>query len=245
MRVSKMGMKNVKLSNLDEMYPAQDILFQTNQVRQYGSGVYAYDNIPLKVQDNIEEVIKKWFNKADCIEVQMPILQQDEMWKRSGRYDGYIEDGVMMQSVTDKGTYCLAPTAEEAITTFVENRVTSHKQLPVVFYQIGPKFRNEIRNRGYLLRGKEFLMFDLYSFDKDEESMMETYKKIKETYFKVFKELQIDISAVAADNGSMGGKNSEEIMAISRIGEDTILYDDETKQGLNVEVLEKENAKEY
>ena len=245
MRVSKMGKKNVKLSNLDEMYPAQDILFQTNQVRQYGSGVYAYDNIPLKVQDNIEEVIKKWFNRADCIEVQMPILQQDEMWKRSGRYDGYIEDGVMMQSVTDKGTYCLAPTAEEAITTFVENRVTSHKQLPVVFYQIGPKFRNEIRNRGYLLRGKEFLMFDLYSFDKDEESMMETYKKIKETYFKVFKELQIDISAVAADNGSMGGKNSEEIMAISRIGEDTILYDDETKQGLNVEVLEKENAKEY
>lgn len=245
MRVSKMGMKNVKLSNLDEMYPAQDILFQTNQVRQYGSGVYAYDNIPLKVQDNIEEVIKKWFNKADCIEVQMPILQQEEMWKRSGRYDGYIEDGVMMQSVTDKGTYCLAPTAEEAITSFVENRVTSHKQLPVVFYQIGPKFRNEIRNRGYLLRGKEFLMFDLYSFDKDEESMMETYKKIKETYFKVFKELQIDISAVAADNGSMGGKNSEEIMAISRIGEDTILYDDETKQGLNVEVLEKENAKAY
>lgn len=245
MRVSKMGMKNVKLGNLDEMYPAQDILFQTNQVRQYGSGVYAYDNIPLKVQDNIEEVIKKWFNRADCIEVQMPILQQDEMWKRSGRYDGYIEDGVMMQAVTDKGTYCLAPTAEEAITTFVENRVTSHKQLPVVFYQIGPKFRNEIRNRGYLLRGKEFLMFDLYSFDKDEESMMETYKKIKETYFKVFKELQIDISAVAADNGSMGGKNSEEIMAISRIGEDTILYDDETKQGLNVEVLEKENAKDY
>ena len=136
MRVSKMGMKNVKLSNLDEMYPAQDILFQTNQVRQYGSGVYAYDNIPLKVQDNIEEVIKKWFNKADCIEVQMPILQQDEMWKRSGRYDGYIEDGVMMQSVTDKGTYCLAPTAEEAITTFVENRVTSHKQHIVVFYKI-------------------------------------------------------------------------------------------------------------
>ena len=245
MRVSKMGMKNVKLSNLDEMYPAQSILFQTNQVRQYGSGVYVYDNIPLKVQDNIEEVIKKWFNRADCIEVQMPILQQDEMWKRSGRYDGYIEDGVMMQAVTDKGTYCLAPTAEEAITTFVENRVTSHKQLPVVFYQIGPKFRNEIRNRGYLLRGKEFLMFDLYSFDKDEESMMKTYKKIKETYFKVFKELQIDISAVAADNGSMGGKNSEEIMAISRIGEDTILYDDETKQGLNVEVLEKENAKDY
>lgn len=209
------------------------------------AGVYAYDNIPLKLQDNIEEVIKKHFNKADCIEVQMPLLQQEEIWKRSGRYDGYVEDGVMMTSKTDKGNYCLAPTAEEAITTFAENRVTSHKQLPVVFYQIGPKFRNEIRNRGYLLRGKEFLMFDLYSFDKDEEAMMKTYKKIKETYFKAFEELQLDIVAVAADNGSMGGKNSEEIMALSRIGEDTILFDEETKQGLNIEVLEKENAEQY
>ena len=218
---------------------------QTNQVKQYGSGVYAYDNVPLKVQDNIEEIIKRNFNKADFIEVQMPLLQQDELWKRSGRYDKYIEEGVMMLSETDKGTYCLAPTAEEAITTFVENRITSHKQLPVGFYQIGPKFRNEIRNRGYLLRGKEFLMFDLYTFDKDEIGMMESYKKIRETYFKAFNEIGLDIVAVAADNGSMGGKNSEEIMAISTIGEDTILFDEETKQGLNVEVLEKDNAEEY
>lgn len=245
MRISKMGMKNVKLSNLDEMYPAQDILIQTNQVKQYGSGVYAYDNIPLKVQDNIEEIIKKNFNRADYIETQMPLLQQQELWLRSGRYDKYVEEGVMMTSETDKGTYCLAPTAEEAITTFAENRVTSHKQLPVGYYQIGTKFRNEIRNRGYLLRGKEFLMFDLYTFDKDEESMMESYKKIRSTYFKTFKEIGLDIVAVAADNGSMGGKNSEEIMALSRIGEDTILYDKETNQGLNIEVLEKENAEEY
>lgn len=245
MRVSKMGMKNVKLSNLDEMYPVQDILLQTNQVKQYGSGVYAYDNVPLKVQDNIEEIIKRNFNKADFIEVQMPLLQQDELWKRSGRYDKYIEEGVMMLSETDKGIYCLAPTAEEAITTFVEKRITSHKQLPVGFYQIGPKFRNEIRNRGYLLRGREFLMFDLYTFDKDEIGMMESYKKIRETYFKAFNEIGLDIVAVAADNGSMGGKNSEEIMAISTIGEDTILFDEETKQGLNVEVLEKDNAEEY
>ena len=245
MRISKMGMKSVKLSNLDEMYPAQDILMQTNQIKQYGSGVYAYDNIPLKVQDNIEEIIKRNFNKADCIEVQMPLIQQAEIWKRSGRYDKFIEDGVTMITETDKGTYCLAPTAEEAITVFVENRITSHKQLPAAYYQIGPKFRNEIRNRGYLLRGREFLMFDLYSFDKDEQGMIDTYNKVKDTYFKTFAELGLDIVAVAADNGSMGGKNSEEIMALSPIGEDTILFDEETKQGLNVEVLEKENAEEY
>lgn len=245
MRLSKMGMKNIKLSNLDEMYPAQDILMQTGQIKQYGSGVYAYDNIPLKVQDNIEEIIKKHFNKADCIEVQMPLIQQAEIWRRSGRYDQYQEEGVTMISETDKGTYCLAPTAEEAITIFAENRITSHKQLPVVFYQIGPKFRNEIRNRGYLLRGKEFLMFDLYSFDKDEESMIKTYNKIKQVYFETFKEIGLDIVAVAADNGSMGGKNSEEIMALSKIGEDTILFDKETNQGLNVEILEREDAESY
>lgn len=245
MKVSNMGFKNVKLSNLNEMYPGQDILMQTNQVKQYGSGIYAYDNIPLKLQDNIEEVIKKHCNRAGYIEVQMPTIQPAEIWYRSGRYDKYIEDGVTMISETDKGTYCLAPTAEEAITVFAENRVTSHKQLPVGFYQIGTKYRNEIRNRGYLLRGKEFLMYDLYTFDKDEESMMANYNKVRETYFKIFNEIGIEIVAVAADNGSMGGKNSEEIMAISRIGEDTILFDEKTKQGLNIEVLEKENAEAY
>ncbi|MBP3596997.1 MAG: hypothetical protein J6J60_10605 [Clostridia bacterium] len=245
MKVSNMGFKNVKLSNLNEMYPGQDILMQTNQVKQYGSGIYAYDNIPLKLQDNIEEVIKKYCNRAGYIEVQMPTIQPAEIWYRSGRYDKYIEDGVTMISETDKGTYCLAPTAEEAITVFAENRVTSHKQLPVGFYQIGTKYRNEIRNRGYLLRGKEFLMYDLYTFDKDEESMMANYNKVRETYFKIFNEIGIEIVAVAADNGSMGGKNSEEIMAISAIGEDTILFDEKTKQGLNVEVLEKENAEAY
>ena len=245
MRLSKMGMKSTKLNNLDEMYPAQDILIQTGQIKQYGSGVYAYDNIPLKVQDKIEEIIKRNLNNIDCIEVQMPIIQQAEIWKRSGRFEQYKEEGVTMISETDKGTYCLAPTAEEAITVFIENRITSHKQLPVAYYQIGPKFRNEIRNRGYLLRGKEFLMFDLYSFDKDEQSMIEAYNKVKQAYFRIFKEIGLDIVAVAADNGAMGGKNSEEIMALSNIGEDIILYDKTTNQGLNKEILEREDYKEY
>ena len=245
MRLSKMGIKNVKLGNLDEMYPAQDILIQTGQVKQYGSGVYAYDNIPLRVLDNIEAVIKKYFDQADYIETQMPILQIDEIWKRSGRYDKYIDEGVMLLTESNKGTYCLAPTAEEAITIFIENRIVSHKQLPVGFYQIGTKVRNEIRNRGYLLRGKEFLMFDLYTFDKDETGMVKNYNKIKETYFKVFDELKLNIVPVVANNGSMGGKNSEEIMAISRIGEDTVLFNEETNQGLNTEILEREDAEEY
>ena len=120
MKLSEAGLGTMRVNKLDEMYPAQDILIQTNQVRQYGSGVYAYDNIPLRVQDNIEKIIKKHCDKIDCIEVQMPVLQQEEIWRRSGRYEGYVENGVMMTSNTDKGNYCLAPTAEEAITIFIE-----------------------------------------------------------------------------------------------------------------------------
>lgn len=243
MKVSKMGFKNIKLTELDKMYPGQDILLQTGQIKQYGSGLYAYDNIVLRVQDNIEKIIKKHMDKADAIEVEMPLLQQDELWKSSGRYDKYINDGVMLTVKTDKGNYCLAPTAEEAVTKFAENRLVSYKQLPVSFYQIGKKFRDEIRNRGYLYRGKEFLMFDLYSFDETEEKLNATYDRIKQAYFDAFDELGLNLVAVAADNGTIGGTRSEEMMVISESGEDTILYDG--KIGLNTEVLEKENYEEY
>ena len=243
MKVSRMGLKNVKLTELDKMYPGQDILLQTGQIKQFGSGLYAYDNIVLRVEDNIEKIIKKHMDKIDAIEVEMPLLQQEELWRSSGRFDKYIKEGVMLTVKTDKGNYCLAPTAEEAITKFAENRIVSYKQLPVSFYQIGKKFRDEIRNRGYLYRGKEFLMFDLYSFDQDEESLNKTYDKVKKAYFDAFEELNLDLVAVAADNGTIGGTRSEEMMVISESGEDTILYDG--KVGLNTEVLEKENYQEY
>ena len=183
MKVSRMGLKNVKLTELDKMYPGQDILLQTGQIKQFGSGLYAYDNIVLRVEDNIEKIIKKHMDKIDAIEVEMPLLQQEELWRSSGRFDKYIKEGVMLTVKTDKGNYCLAPTAEEAVTKFAENRIVSYKQLPVSFYQIGKKFRDEIRNRGYLYRGKEFLMFDLYSFDQDEEGLNKTYDQVKKAYF--------------------------------------------------------------
>ncbi len=243
MKVSKMGLKSIKLTELDKMYPGQDILLQTGQIKQYGSGLFAYDNVVLRVQDRIEEIIKKHMDSIDSIEVEMPLLQPSELWKSSGRYDKYISDGVMLTVKNDKCEYCLAPTAEEAITKFAENRLISYKQLPVSFYQIGKKFRDEIRNRGYLYRGKEFLMFDLYSFDENEDNLNSTYEKVKQAYFDTFKELELDLVAVAADNGTIGGTRSEEMMVISESGEDTILYDG--KNGLNVEVLEKDNYADY
>ena len=245
MKMSNLGFKNVKIKEVDSMYPAQDILMKTSQIKQYGSGIYAFDNIPLLVMDNIENVIKKHFNRMGCVEVIMPILHQQELWQSSSRWDKYVSDGVMLVVDTDKNSYGLAPTAEEAITNFVNNRITSYKQLPVYYYQIDTKFRNELRNRGYLYRGKEFLMFDLYTFDKTEEDMNEIYDKIRNTYFEIFEELGLTLIPVAADNGAIGGSKSEEMMVLSESGEDTILYDENSKQGINIEVLDKENAEEY
>jgi len=238
-------MGTVKLNNLDEMYPVQDILLQTGQLVQYGTGIYAYNNIPLLVKRNVEKIVTEKLNKYGCIEILLPTLQPEKMWKDSGRYDHYVEEGVMLTVESDKGNFCLGPTAEEAVVEFAREKLKSYKTLPVTFYQIGEKYRNEIRTRGYLLRGKSFPMMDAYSFNLSEEDLANTYQNIRKAYLEIFETIGLKAIPVAADNGSMGGKKSEEFMLLSPIGEDTILYDPETGIALNTEILERENYEEY
>lgn len=245
MKLSQTGMGTIKLNNLDEMYPVQDILLQTGQLVQYGSGIYAYNNIPLLVRKNVEKIITETLNKYGCIEVLLPTLQPEKMWKDSGRYSHYVEDGTMFTINTEKGNYCLAPTAEEAIVEFAREKLKSYKNLPVTFYQIGEKYRNEIRARGYLLRGKTFPMMDAYSFNLSEDDLVNTYNNIRQAYLEIFRKIGLDLIPVAADNGAIGGKKSEEFMLLSPIGEDTILYDEQTKTALNTEILERENYEQY
>lgn len=245
MRLSQTGMGTTKLNNIDEMYPGQSILLQTGQLVQYGAGIFAYNNIPLLVRRNIEKIITDTLNKYGCIEVLLPTLQPDTIWKNSGRYNHYVEDGTMLITESNKGTFCLAPTGEEAILEFAREKLKSYKTLPVTFYQIGEKYRNEIRTRGYLLRGKAFPMLDAYSFDIDEKGMEISYKKAKDAFIEIFKKIGLDVIPIVADNGAMGGKKSEEFMLISKQGEDKILYNEETKIGLNTEILEREDYKEY
>ena len=140
---------------------------------------------------------------------------------------------------SDRGELCLAPTAEEACIEFMAEKLKSYKHMPVTVYQIGEKYRNEIRTRGYLLRGRSFLMMDAYSFDTDLSGLEESYAKVKNAYIKMGERLGIELLPVIADNGAMGGKKSEEFMLVSPIGEDTILYDENRKIALNTEVLEK------
>lgn len=245
MKLSQAGIGNIKLNITDPMYPAQEILIQSGQLIQFGTGIYAYNNIPLLVRRKVETIIQETLNKYGCIEILLPTLQQESMWKESGRYDKYVEDGTMLTVETDKGNYCLAPTAEEAVVEFAREKLKSYKNLPVTFYQIGEKYRNEIRTRGYLLRGKSFPMMDAYSFNKDGDDLVETYKNMRKAYIEIFEKLGLNLIPVAADNGNIGGKKSEEFMLLSEMGEDTILYDSQTGIALNTEVLEKENYQEY
>ena len=245
MKLSEAGIGTMRINNLDEMYPAQDMLIQSGQLVQYGTGIYGYNNIVMLVKRNVERIIENRLNEAGLIEVQLPTLQPDNIWKKSGRWEKYIKDGVMLTVKSDKGEFCMAPTAEEAVVEFAREKLKSYKHLPVTFYQIGEKYRDEIRTRGYLLRGKSFLMMDAYSFDTDLEGLEKAYKNIRDAYLKIAEDLGMQIIPVVADNGDMGGKKSEEFMLISDIGEDTILYDEETGIGLNTEILERENYEEY
>ena len=245
MKLSQTGMGTTKLNNIDEMYPGQSILLQTGQLVQYGAGLFAYGTVPLLVRRNVEKIIVETLNEYGCIEVLLPTLQPDTIWKNSGRYDHYVNDGTMLITESNKGTFCLAPTGEEAMLEYAREKLKSYKNLPVTYYQIGEKYRNEIRTRGYLLRGKAFPMLDAYSFDLNEEAMAFTYKKLREAFLKIFEKIGLPVIPIVADNGAMGGKRSEEFMLISSQGEDKILYDENTGIGLNTEILEREDYETY
>ena len=245
MKLSQTGMGNTKLNNIDEMYPGQSILLQTGQLVQYGAGLFGYNTIPLLVRRNIEKIIVDTLNEHGCIEVLLPTLQPDTIWKNSGRYDQYVDEGTMLITESNKGIFCLAPTGEEAMVEFAKEKLKSYKNLPATYYQIGEKYRNEIRTRGYLLRGKSFPMLDAYSFDLDVQGMQESYENVRKAFLEIFEKIGLKVIPIVADNGAMGGKKSEEFMLISEQGEDKILYDENTHIGLNTEILEKENYQEY
>jgi len=245
MKISQIGLISRKLTNLDEQFPVQDMLLQTGQLEQFSSGIFAFGHIPFLLKRNIDKVISDTLTKHGASELSLPILQPESIWEESGRLKRYVGDGVMFRTLTEKGNYCLAPTAEEAVVAYARARLNSYKQLPVTYFQIGQKFRNEIRTRGYLLRGKAFDMMDAYSFGRNQADLDVEYDNMKEAYFEIFNTLGFDVQAVGADNGSIGGSKSEEFMILSNVGEDNILVDKITGKAFNSELLDREDAKEY
>ena len=238
MKLSKLNIKKINFNDIDINYSSQDILMKLGELYQFESGIYGYGNIWTKLERNIEKIIIEELDKADCIQVEFPKLQPRSIWDKSNRWNQYTEENDIMFHIKNNfGEYGLAPTAEECATIFGSNRLLSYKQLPTTYYQIGEKFRKEIRARGYLFRPRTFVMMDAYSFDKNEEEMHKTFKKMHDVYMNIFKRIGINIVSVISDGGTMGGRVSEEFQEITKLGEDIILYDKNTNIGINKEVL--------
>lgn len=242
MKLSKLNIKKINLNDVDLDYSGQDILMKLGELYQFESGIYGFGNIWNKLQRNVENIIIDELDKADCIQVTFPTLQPRKIWDDSDRWNVYTKDSDIMYTIKNNlGEYGLAPTAEECATIFGANRLNSYKNLPTIYYQITDKFRKEMRTRGYLFRPRTFTMMDAYSFDKNEEDMHKTFDKMHDVYMNIFKRIGINIIPVVSDGGTMGGRVSEEFQAITKLGEDVIVYDEKNNVGLNKEVLDFED----
>lgn len=246
MKLSNLNIKKISLDDVDVNYAGQDILMKMGELYQFESGIYGYGNLWTKLERIVENVIIEELDKVGCIQVEFPKLQPKKIWDRSGRWDVYTkENDIMFTLDNNLGEYGLAPTAEECASIFGANRLPSYKNLPATYYQISEKFRKEIRTRGYLFRPRTFVMMDAYSFDKSAEDMNKTYNIMHEAYMNIFKRLGIKIIPTVSDNGTMGGKISEEFQAITNLGEDVVVYDEVNNIGLNKEVLDFEDKDDY
>ncbi len=246
MRLSKLNIKKINLKDVDQNYSGQDILMKLGELYQYESGIYGYGNLWTKLERAVENIIIEELDAVGCIQVEFPKLQPRKIWDASNRWDMYTKEGDIMFTLDNNlGEYGLAPTAEECATIFGANRLPSYKNLPATFYQIGEKFRKEIRTRGYLFRPRTFVMMDAYSFDKSEEDMKKSYELMHRAYLSIFDRLGIKIMPTVSDNGVIGGKVAEEFQAATNLGEDTVLFDEKKQLGINKEVLDFENRDEY
>ncbi|EGQ3550558.1 proline--tRNA ligase [Staphylococcus pseudintermedius] len=216
---------------------SHQLLLKAGLIKQNAAGVYSYLPVATRVIHKISDIIRQEMERIDAVEVVMPVLQQSELWKESGRWDAY---GMELMRLRDRNQreFALGPTHEEVVTSLVRDELRSYKQLPLTLFQIQTKFRDEKRPRFGLLRGREFIMKDAYSFHTDEESLMETYQNMYNAYSTIFKRVGLNVRPVVADSGAIGGNHTHEFHALSTIGEDTIVYSDNSDYAANIEKAE-------
>ena len=215
---------------------SHQLMIRAGLVRQVSSGIYNWLPIGKKVLQKVENIIRKEMNIAGAQEILMPMVQPASLWEESGRIDQYGQELLVFLDRHDN-KFCLGPTHEEIITDLCKNLLTSYKQLPVTLYQIQTKFRDEIRPRFGVMRSREFLMKDAYSFDLDKESLDQSYSVMKEAYKKIFDSLGLDYRIVKADSGAIGGSDSEEFHVLADSGEDLLAFSDKSEYAINAELL--------
>jgi len=215
------------------------LLSRAGMIRRLAGGLYSLTPLGLRSHRKTEQIVREEIDRAGGLEVELPILQPRELWEESGRWARYVKEELLFHLEDRKGgEYCLTPTAEEAVTTMVRSGVTSYRQLPITLYQIRTKFRDEIRPRFGLMRGREFLMYDGYSFDVDAEGLDRSYKAQDAAYRQVFRRCGLDFTVVQADSGAIGGTASEEFMVLADTGEDAVVRCAACGYGANLEKAE-------
>ncbi|GAP96247.1 prolyl-tRNA synthetase, bacterial type [Leptolyngbya sp. NIES-2104] len=217
--------------------PSHKLLVRAGYIRRIGSGIYAYLPLMWRVLQKISRIVREEMNAAGAQECLLPQMQPSELWKESGRWDIYTKAEGSMFALVDRQDreLGLGPTHEEVITTIAREMIRSYRQLPQNLYQIQTKFRDEIRPRFGLMRGREFIMKDAYSFDADEEALKKTYQKMHDAYCNILRRTGLEFRAVDADSGAIGGSGSQEFMVLAEAGEDEVLYTEDGKYAANVE----------
>ena len=234
MRLSKAFLKTYKESPKEAELASHQLMLRTSMIKQLTRGVYSYLPLGYRVLRKIENITREEMNRAGAQEIHMPVLQPASLWEESGRWFAY---GPELMRIKDRNEreFALGPTHEEVVTDIVRNMVSSYKDLPFNLYQIQTKFRDEIRPRFGLMRGREFVMKDAYSFHINQESLDEEYQNMKSAYERIFTRCGLNFRAVEADSGSIGGDSSNEFMVLAESGEDDILYDDSSNYAANIE----------
>ena len=238
MRYSKSGITTSKNIPGDAEIISHQLMIRSGMIKKLASGLYTWMPLGLKVLKKIENIIKNEMNNIDALEILMPAIQPSELWKESGRWDKYGPELLRLKDRHDR-EFCFGPTHEEIITDIARQDIKSYKQLPIIYYQIQTKFRDEIRPRFGVMRAREFLMKDAYSFHENEECLNETYKTVFQAYRNCFDKIGFEYKVVNADNGQIGGSESHEFHVIAETGEDELIFSDSSDYAINSELFSK------
>lgn len=237
MRTSKYLVSTLKEVPSDAEVISHQLMLRAGLIRQVASGLYTWLPLGLRVLKKVERIVREQMDKSGAMEVLMPAIQPAELWQESGRWEMY---GPELLRVVDRHQrdFCVGPTHEEVITDLIRREIKSYKQLPANFYQIQTKFRDEVRPRFGIMRSREFIMKDAYSFHIDEECLQQTYELMHQTYSQIFNCIGLDFRAVLADNGSIGGASSHEFHVLASSGEDDIAFSNTGSYAANIELAE-------
>lgn len=237
MRTSKYLLSTLKETPADAEVISHQLMLRAGMIRKLASGLYDWLPTGVRVLRKVENIVREEMENAGAIEVSLPVVQPADLWQESGRWEQY---GPELLRFVDRGErpFVLGPTHEEVITDLVRNEITSYKQLPLNLFQIQTKFRDEVRPRFGVMRSREFIMKDAYSFHTSQESLQETYDAMYEAYSKIFTRIGFDFRAVLADTGSIGGNASHEFQVLAQSGEDDVVFSTESDFAANIEFAE-------